>query len=78
MVDSFTIFVFRLGGEEWKLVAEKLGLTPDEIRFLDKRTLNPAKEMLEYIIAYKYPYITAGQLYDVLTACGVPVLADLL
>lgn len=31
--------------------------------------------MLEYI-AYKYPHVTAGQLYDVLTACGVPVLAD--
>lgn len=75
MVDSFTIFVFCLGGEEWKLIAEKFGFTPDQIRFLDNRTRNPAEAMLEYI-AYKYPHVTAGQLYDVLTACGVPVLAD--
>ena len=29
------------GGEEWKNVAEKLGLTSTEICYLDKRTLNP-------------------------------------
>ena len=77
MFDSFTIFVFRLGGEEWKLVAEKLGLTLDFIRFLDKRTLNPAEEILAYI-ADKYRHVTAGDLYDLLTACELPLVADFL
>ena len=76
-VDSFTIFVFRVGGEEWKLVAETLGLAPYQIRYLDRRFSNPAEEVLAYI-AYKYPHVTAGDLYDVLTAREVPVLADLL
>lgn len=77
MVDSFTFVVSRLGGEEWKLVAANLGLTPDEIRFLDNRTLNPAEAMLAYI-ASTYPQVTVRHLYDVLTACKLPVLADLL
>ena len=34
-------FLCIVGGEEWKEVAEGLGLTPREIRFLDNRTLNP-------------------------------------
>ena len=77
MVDSFTLVVFRLGGEEWKLVAEKLGFSPEEIRFLDNRSLNPAEAMLGHI-AYKYPHVTVGDIYDVLTACELPVMADLL
>ena len=75
MFDSFALVVSRLGGEEWKLVAEKLGLTADEIRFLDIRTLNPAEAMLAYI-ASTYPQVTVRHLYDVLTACEVPVVAD--
>lgn len=76
MVDLFTLIAFRIGGDEWKQVAEEVGLTPDEIRFLDNRTLNPADEMLGYITSQCH--VTVGDLYDVLTACGLPVMADLL
>lgn len=64
------------GGDEWKIFAEQLGLTPEEIRFLDHRTLNPADAALGYI-AQKYQ-ITVGDLYHLLTECGLPVIADLL
>lgn len=64
------------GGDEWKIFAEKLRLTPEEIRFLDHRILNPADAALGYI-AQKYQ-ITVGDLYYLLTECGLPVVADLL
>ena len=51
-------------------------MTPEEIRFLDQRTLNPADAALSYI-AQKYR-ITVGDLYHLLTECGLPVVADLL
>ncbi|PFX13629.1 putative serine/threonine-protein kinase pats1, partial [Stylophora pistillata] len=64
------------GLDDWKIFAEKLRLTPAEIRFLDKRTRNQVFEVLVYA-AQKY-LITVGDLYDVLKDCGMPVLADLL
>ena len=64
------------GGHEWKSVADRLGLTPAEIRFLDKRTLNPAAEMLVHVA--KRHCITVGDLYDLLVDCGLPVMADIL
>lgn len=65
------------GGDEWKIFAEEqLRLTPEEIRFLDQRTLNPADAALGYI-AQKYR-ITVGDLYHLLTECGLDVIADLL
>ena len=64
------------GGEEWKVVAEALGLTPPEIRFLDNRTLNPFDAALAFIARQRC--ITVGYLYDVLKECGFPVLADVL
>jgi len=57
-------------------IAEKLGLTQDEIRFLHVRTLNPADEMLGYVT--RRFHLTVGDLYDLLIACELPVLADLL
>lgn len=68
-------FVFVIGGEEWKLVAEALGLTPQEIRFLDNRTLNPLDAALAFIV--KQRHITVGDLYDLLSECGFPAIADL-
>ncbi|KAJ7369981.1 hypothetical protein OS493_034925, partial [Desmophyllum pertusum] len=62
--------------EDWKLVAEKLGMTQEEICFLDKRILNPADAILSYA-ANRYN-ITVGDLYDLLNECGLPVMADLL
>ena len=66
--------LFVSGGDEWKLVAEKLGLNLEEIRYLDKRTLNPADALLSYIANKRY--LTVGELYEVLCDCGVPVMAD--
>lgn len=64
------------GGEEWKYVAERLGLTPKEIRYLDKRTLNPSDAALAFI-SQQY-YINVDDLYDALNDCQLPVMADLL
>ena len=62
------------GGEEWKLIAEKLGLNPQEIRYLDKRVVNPFDAALSYVA--KRHGLTVGTLYDVLSDCGQPRLAD--
>ena len=73
----FTRFSLGLaGGDEWKVVAERLGLTPREIRFLDKRTLNPCDAALSFI-ANQRP-TSVGDLYDVINDCGFPKIADLL
>ena len=64
------------GGEGWKLVAEELGLTPQEIRFLDKRTLNPCEAVLAFISRQRD--VSVGALYDGLNKCGPPVTADIL
>jgi len=64
------------GGDQWKDVAEKLGLSPIEIRFLERRTLNPCDAALAFLS--KRSYLNVGCLYDVLTECGLPVIADLL
>jgi len=64
------------GGEEWKEVVERMGLTPREIRFLDKRTLNPCDAALAFFA--RYCNIRVGDLYDLLNECGLPVVADLL
>lgn len=58
------------------MVAEALGLTPSEIRFLDKRTLNPLDAALGFIARQRC--ITVGDLYDLLNKHGFPVIADFL
>lgn len=57
-------------------VAEGLGLTPEEIRFLDKRTLNPMESALSFIV--KQRFLSVGELYELLNKCNFPMLADLL
>ncbi|XP_078360035.1 uncharacterized protein LOC144644434 isoform X1 [Oculina patagonica] len=64
------------GGDEWALLAEKFGLTPAEIRYLDKRTMNPCDAALGFV-ANRYR-VTVGDLYSLLVDCGFPALADLL
>ena len=68
--------VYFIGGDEWKTVAERLGLKPPEIRFLHKQFHNPFEEAL--IHSRKQQYLNVGQLYDVLVDCGFPLIADLL
>ena len=66
-----------LGGDEWKFFAERLGLTPAEIRFLGNRLINPCDAALAY--ARDQGYIrNVGDLYDILVDCEFPVMADLL
>ena len=57
-------------------VAEELGLTPEEIRFLDKRTLNSMESALSFIV--KQRFLSVGELYELLNECDFPMLADLL
>ncbi|XP_020622236.1 uncharacterized protein LOC110059849 isoform X1 [Orbicella faveolata] len=61
-------------GDDWKLVAEELGLNPAEIRFLDNRILNPAEATLSYVAHQRL--LTVGDLYGVLAACHFPLIAD--
>ena len=69
------MFIF-IGGDEWMMVAERLGLTPSEIRFLDKRSPNPFQFALFH--SRNQQYWNVGQLYDVLVDCGFPGFSDLL
>lgn len=58
-------------------LAERLGLAPAEIRFLEGRVLNPCDAVLEH--ARKQGLIqNVGDLYDKLVDCELPCLADLL
>ena len=76
-LNNSTVFSFVLtGGDEWKLVAERLGMSQREIRFLDNRTLNPFDSVLAFIANQRYTSV--GSLYDVLDECGLPSIADLL
>ena len=62
------------GGDKWKLVAEKLGLNHEEIRFLDERNTNPVDALLGFIPNQRY--MSVGELYQVLCDCEIPVIAD--
>nr|XP_058966659.1 uncharacterized protein LOC131793263 [Pocillopora verrucosa] len=63
------------GGEEWKIVADGLGLTPREIRFLDQRTLNPMEAVLGFV--GQKSSVRVETLYDLMTELGLPEAADL-
>ena len=64
------------GGEEWKVVAERLGLSAKEIRYLDVRVRNPCEAALSFVS--QRHCMNVDDLYDVLNDCGMPVLADIL
>ena len=65
-----------LGDDGWMMFAERLGLTEREIRFLDKRTLNPAGAALSFV--GKQRIISVGLLYDLLKESMLLTQADLL
>ena len=75
-LDSLSSYVYFIGGDEWMMVAERLGLTPSEIRFLNRRSRNPFEEAL--IHSRNQQDLNVGKLYDVLVDCGFPSFADLL
>lgn len=58
------------------MVAERLGLTPAEIRFLDRRILNPMDVVLN--VAGRSSSERVETLYDLMTELGLPEVADLL
>ena len=64
------------GGDEWKVLAERLGFSQIEIRFLDKRVVNPSDVVLG--AAGKHRYLSVGEIYDTLLDCGLPAIADLM
>jgi len=64
--------VHLCGGEEWKLIADRLGFNHAYIRCFDYRFRNPFETVLSC------SSLTVGELYDVLVECGFPVLADFL
>ena len=69
-------FVSVAVGGRWKDVADRLGLKGNEIQFLDERYRNPSEATLDFVAQF-YGMNVDG-LYDVLTECGMPVLADFL
>ena len=69
-------FVSVAVGGRWKVVADRLGLRGSEIEFLDERYPNPSEATLAFV-AHFYGMNVNG-LYDVLTECEMPVLADIL
>ena len=66
-------FVSVTVGGRWKDVADRLGLRGSEIQFLDERYPNPSEATLARLHG-----MNVDDLYDVLTECGLPVLADIL
>ena len=70
------VHVAAAGDDKWKLVAEKLGLNQDEIRFLDLRHTNPVEALLTFTTNQRA--MSVGELYNILCECGIPVIADTL
>ena len=70
------IYIYNLssfsGGEERKIVADRLGFEDAYIRCFDNRFKNPVELILNH------SGLNVGELYDVLVECEFPLLADLL
>lgn len=67
-------FLLHLGGQDWKLLAEKLGLRADEIRFLDFRVKDPCEGALNRVASQGS--LNVGDLYNYLVELGYPLIAD--
>ena len=73
----FVLFCFfHKGGDEWRQLAERLGMSYNEIRFLDKRTTNPCDVVLDLMANHRY--LSVGEIYDKLVESELPGSADLL
>ena len=64
------------GGDEWKVLAERLGFSQIEIRFLDKRVVNPSDVVLGAVGNHRH--LSIGEIYDTLVDCELPAIADLM
>ena len=67
---------FYAGGDEWKLLAERLGFSQTEIRFLDKRVVNPSDVVLSAVGNHRH--LSIVEIYDTLVDCELPAIADLM
>ena len=67
---------FYAGRDEWKLLAERLGFSQIEIRFLDKRFVNPSDVVLGAV--GKHRHLSVGEIYNTLVDCELPATADLM
>ena len=56
------------------MLAEGLGLSSEQIRYLDKRFANPAGYLLDCVA--ERSNMTVGNLYDLFNKCGLPGVAD--
>lgn len=65
-----------LADDHWKVLAERLGMEPTAIRYLDSRSNNPADEVLRHWEVKAHS--TVGELYNILVDIGCPIIADLL
>ena len=73
---SFVSLLFS-AYDDWKVLAERLGMDHATIKFLDSpQNPNPAEEVLRYW--EEKAYSTVGKLYDILVEIGCPLIADLL
>ena len=54
------------------MLAERMGLNSERIRYLDRRFPNPAGVLLDYV----GEQMTVGILYDLFNECGLPGAAD--
>ena len=68
--------ILYAGGDEWKLLAERLCFSQMEIRFLDKRVVNPSEVVLSAVA--KHRHLSVGEIYDILVDCELPAIADLM
>ena len=67
---------FYAGGDEWKLLADRLGFSQIDIRFLDKRYPNPPDVVLGAVANRRH--LSVGEIYDTLVDCELPAIADLM
>ena len=74
-IKEHNIFLYVVG-ERWKPLAEKLGLSEIEIRFLDERVVNPSHVVLSAVA--KHRHLSVGEIYDTLVDCELPVVADIM
>ena len=65
-----------VGGDEWKLLAERLGFSQIDIRFLDKRVMNPSDVVLGAVGRHRH--LSVGEIYDKLVDCELSAVADLM
>ena len=74
-IKEHNMFLYVVG-DKWKLLAERLGFSQIEIRFLDERVVNPSDVVLSVVGMHRH--LSVGEIYYTLVDCELPIIADLL